>query len=317
MKNDLINGNKGPNFFIVGAPKSATTAMYEYLRQHPDVFMPPAKELHFFGEDLEFRLLGRNFASVPRSSPDRARYLSFFSGVQNQTRRGEASVWYLYSKQAAREIQQFCSNAKIIIMLRNPVDLLYSLHSQFLWEGNENIGDFEQALSAEPERKQRKRIPETAHFIQGLFYRDVINFSEQVNRYFDEFGHENVLVLLYEDFVSDFHAAFRTILTFLGLPETFIPEFKQVNANKRARSKIITHILAKPPTMLRSLGKLFLTRTVRSRMIASLRHANTRYVSRPPLDAELRASLFQEFLPEIERLSRVLQRDLSVWTPGK
>ena len=116
-----------PDFFIVGAPKGGTTAMNAYLGQHPEIFIAERKELHFFGTDLDF--------SSPRITQEQ--YLSCFSEVQNEKRVGETSVWYLYSKQAAVEIKKFCPSANIIIMLRNPVDMLYSQHSQFLYNGNE------------------------------------------------------------------------------------------------------------------------------------------------------------------------------------
>lgn len=131
--------DKTPNFFIVGAPKCGTTAMHIYLRQHPEIFMPEKKESHFFGSDLNSQYFIR----------DREKYLSLFSEAKDVKRIGEASVWYLYSKQAAYEIKEFSPSASIIIMLRNPVDMLYAQHSQFLYNGNENIASFEDALNAE------------------------------------------------------------------------------------------------------------------------------------------------------------------------
>src|SRR3989339_415720 len=133
-----------PDFFIVGAPKSGTTAMCTYLKQHPEIFMPEKKESHFFGTDL----------NSPRFIRDKKIYLSLFSKAKDERRVGESSVWYLYSKKAASEIKEFSPSASIIIMLRNPVDMLYSQHSQFLYNGNEDIACFEEALNAEQDRRR-------------------------------------------------------------------------------------------------------------------------------------------------------------------
>jgi len=301
-----------PNFFIVGAPKSATTALNKYLHQHPDVFIPNVKELHYFGTDLDFLPPGQNFKTVPRSKEELEYYLSFFEGAEGASAIGEASVWYLYSKKAAEEIKAFASEAKIIITLRNPVDLLYSLHSQFLWEGNEDIVDFTSALAVEPDRKQGNRLPATMDFRKGLFYREVVRFSDQVKRYLDLFGPQNVLVLFYEDFSSDPESSFTTVLNFLGVSDTFIPEFRRVNANKKVRSKTLRNILKNPGSIVRLGGKI-IPDSIRSKVIHYLRNVNTKYEERAALKPQIRSQLTQEFKPEIEKLQNILQRDLSFW----
>src|SRR5437667_5641216 len=110
---DLYNNIRLPNFFIVGAPRCGTTALYTYLRQHPDIFLPETKEPHYFNRDM-------NSGGAIR---DHKEYLSLFAGAQGRARVGEASVYYLSSAYAAREISKVCPGAKIIVMLRNPVDV--------------------------------------------------------------------------------------------------------------------------------------------------------------------------------------------------
>src|SRR5436190_21521408 len=110
---------KTPNFFIVGAPKCGTTAMYEFLKQHPQIFMT-RKEVDFFGSDLYMKERIR----------DESAYLQLFAAATDEFRVGEGSVWYLYSKRAAAEIKRFVSDARIIIQLRDPTDMIYSLHSE-------------------------------------------------------------------------------------------------------------------------------------------------------------------------------------------
>jgi hypothetical protein len=301
-----------PSFFIVGAPKSATTAMYSYLQKHPELFMPEAKELHYFGIDLCFLPPGRNFATVPRNDDDLRRYLSFFLEAKENQICGEASVWYLYSKEAAQEIKAFCTDAKIIIMLRNPVDLLYAMHSQFLWEGNENIESFSEAFAVESVRKAGRQLPDTMHFQQGLFYRETVKFHDQIPRYLDAFGSTNVLILIYEEFSRDPQSAYANVLDFLGVSGSFLPEFQRVNANKQVRSKLLLKMLIKPNFVVR-YGAKILPRAWRSNLLRYLRKANTQYVPRSKLAPQLRQELIEEFKPDINALEELLRRDLSVW----
>src|ERR1051325_3379611 len=105
-----------PDFFIVGAPKCGTTAMNGYLRQHPQIFMPERKDITYFGTDLKFE----------RSRISYDEYISLFQDANDALRIGESSVWYMYSKTAAEEIKSFSPSASIIVMLRNPVDMLYA-----------------------------------------------------------------------------------------------------------------------------------------------------------------------------------------------
>src|SRR5882672_7839349 len=125
-----------PNLFIVGAPRCGTTSMYDYLKQHPDVFMPEVKEPHFLGTDL----------TSSRFIRDEGKYQALFATAKNEKRIGEASVWQLYSKIAAYEIKEYSPTARVIIMLRNPVDMMYSLYGQHIFSGDEEISDFEEAL---------------------------------------------------------------------------------------------------------------------------------------------------------------------------
>lgn len=292
-----------PDFFIVGAPKCGTTAMYTYLRQHPEIFMPDRKELHFFGSDFKSKFFIR----------DEATYLSFFSKAKNEKRIGEASVWYLYSKLAAKEIKDYCPSAKIIIMLRNPVDVLYSQHSQFLYNGNEDIDNFEEALNAEDDRKKGKRIPKGNHFVESLFYKETVKFTQQVKRYLDVFGRENVHIIIYDDFKNETERVYKQTLEFLGVNKEIVPVFEVVNPNKRTVSKLVRNIYINPDNFIRKLGKNFIPKSFRVFLLESLKKLNTKFESRPPMDKELRRRLQKEFTKEIEDLSNLLGRDLTFW----
>lgn len=301
---------KKPDFFIVGAPKSGTTAMNEYLSAHPDIYIPPQKEMHFFGADLRF--------SGTFYRRDLPAYLDTFAAWNGQKRAGEASVWYLYSTQAAAEIKAFNPEASIIIMLREPVEMIYSLYYQFLWDGNEHLPSFEQALAAEDDRRAGKNITRTTYLTQGLLYRETAHYAGQVARYFEVFGRERVHVILYDDFAADVRACYQRTLAFLGVdPERIETDFAVVNANKYADSVAVRNIL-RDPIVRRAARAVrpFLPRAVYNALQDAqtrFRRSNTRFEKRPPLNPDLRAALQREFAPEVERLGDLLGRDLSVW----
>lgn len=295
-----------PDFLIVGAPKCGTTAMNDYLARHPDIFIPEIKEVHFFGRDLEI---------TKGALRDEAAYLNLFDGATEPV-AGEASVWYLYSKTAAKEIHAFNPNTKIIVMFRNPPTMLYSQHSQFLFNGNEDIEDFREALTAEPERKAGRRIPASAHFAEGLLYSETVKYAEQLTRYFDTFGRDNVHVIFYEEFRADLPKVYRDTLKFLGVREDFAPEFAVINPNKRARSKLLRNFVQEPPESIKRLSRVFFPRSLRQRVMKGLDQANIRYEARQPLDPELRGELERRFAPEVEKLETLLGRPLP-WHPAE
>jgi hypothetical protein len=293
-----------PDFFIVGAPKCGTTAMNGYLRQHPQIFAPDRKDISYFGKDLQF---GR-----PRISQEE--YLALFREANGVLRIGESSVWYLYSRSAAREIKSFSSSASIIVMLRNPVDMLYAQHSQFLYNCNEDIPDFKAALDAEPERRQGKRIPLQCHFVEGLFYRETVKYTEQLERYFDVFGREKVHVIIYDDFKQDTAQVYENTLAFLGVDPAFRPQFQVINPNKTLRNRRLQEFLVAPPTTLTKILKRVTPPSMQGRLLKRLKRLNTQHTNRPALNPTLRQSLQVEFQPEVQRLSNLLGRNLSIWS---
>jgi hypothetical protein len=298
-----------PDFFIVGAPKCGTTAMWHYLRQHPDIFMPASKELPFLGSDVAIR---------PRLT--RRQYLAHFAGVAAERRVGSAWVMHLYSRLAAEEIKGFAPSADVVIMLRNPVEMLHSLHAQLLFTGQETIEDFGDALDAEADRRQGRgrlsRVARRTGWSDLLIYREHARYADQVGRYFDVFGRDRVHVVVYDDFAADTERSYGEMVRFLGVDDGFAPQFQVVNASKVSRNRALQNVLRHPPIPLRSAANAVLPPYVRRRLSGVLRRvraANTRYVPRRPLDPELRARLSGEFAPEVERLGQRLSRDLTHW----
>lgn len=304
-----------PNFFIVGAPKCGTTSLHEYLQRHPDVFMPFYKEPHYFGSDLQ----GSRFMQF-RDKPEK--YLKLFRDVRGEQRIGESSPWYLVSKNAAQEINAYDPNAKIIMLLRNPVDMMYSMWSQFRYSGNEQIEIFEDALAAEPVRKQGRLIRRAAHCITGLFYREMASYTEQVKRYFDVFGEENVKVIIFDDFKSDTAGIYKEVLDYLEIDSDFTTNFDVVNPNKDVRvewlQKLILStgfslMLLKDRLTYLATTSRFVPYDYRTETVKGVINAYTKYEKRSPLTPESRQRILSEFEPEIDNLGTLLHRDLSHW----
>lgn len=293
-----------PDFFIVGAPKCGTTALNEYLRRHPEIYIPVAKELHFFGSDLKFRTKDITLE----------RYLSNFSSWNGEKRVGETSVWYLYSKNAAEEIKQFSPSANIVMILRNPVEMLYSLYHQLLYNGDEDLPTFEAALDAEEDRKNGRRIPTNAHVVHSLFYTDIGKYTNQVRRYFDTFGVDRVHVITFDDLIKDTSRAYRETLEFLGVDPNFRTDFNVVNPNKRVRSEFVRRWIRDRPQWFRSVINKYIPQSLKYRILYKIISLNTVRYPRPDMSEDTSRRLRKQFAQEIEQLSSLLGRDLTHWT---
>ena len=183
-----------PNFFIVGAPKSGTTALVSYLATHPDIFLSEPKEPHFFADD---------FPHYKDSFPDMGSYLELFNDASDSSMScvGEASVWYLYSQTAIANIKKHNPTAKLIVMLRKPQDVIHSLHKQLLWTLDEDDDDLSSALEKMPARAEGHCLPKRCREAKFLLYKEVVKFGEQLERLYETFPREQVHVIFFEDFV--------------------------------------------------------------------------------------------------------------------
>lgn len=282
-----------PDFFIVGAPKCGTTALYTYLRRHPSVGMSKAKEPNYFAADT---LPRRSFSTLEQ-------YMKNFEGTAGKHRVGEASVMYLSSPAAPHAIHSFNSSAQIIIMVRDPVEVLQALHRQNVHGGSEHILDFEQALLSE-EPRYWLQGPFRGEPVGGPKYRELVQFSTQIERYLEIFGRENVHVISHEAFAADPKAAYQSVLTFLGLPFDDRRDFPVVNANRRVRY-LAPHRWMRHPTVLQIKRKLPMLAHFTRTAIDAL---NVVEEPRPPLNSELRSRLEIEYAEERRLLSALLLR---------
>ena len=302
--------NSFPNFFIVGAPRCASTFMYTYLRQHPDVFMPEHKEPKFFCSDLD----SGTDADAGFFVRDEDEYLALFADTGGASRVGEACVANLYSTVAAARIKAASPDARIIILLRDPVEQMVSFHAVRRRNATEDL-DFEEALAAEADRREGRCLPRLARNVKMYQYRAVASYTDQVARYFDAFGRDNVHVIIFEDFVRQPAASYRATLEFLGVDPDFQPDFDVVNANSANISPRLATLL-RDPVVTRRLKRLLpaaLHGKVDGLMTRMVRW-NRRPAGRTPMDPGTRTRLREEFRPEIRRLSELLGRDLTeVW----
>jgi hypothetical protein len=294
---------KRPEFFIVGAPKSGTTFMNDRLRDHPRIFMPWRKEPHFFGRDLRLR----------RERLTEKEYLALFRDAEPDQLVGEASVWYLASKTAAEEIKAFSPAARIIIMLRNPVDMIRSLHQQMIFSANEDIRDLRQAVEAEPDRRLGRRIPRSARSETATFYIEAATYSPQVERYFDVHGRDRVHLVLYDDLAAEPQGVYDRTLEFLGLEPGHRISPSRVNAARAPRSRRLQALLHSPRGVARAAGRKVLPYRQRIRLVTYLQRLNTRPAPAVPLDPETRGWLGGKLEEDVRRLGDLIDRDLSPW----
>jgi len=299
-----------PDLFIVGAPKSGTTSLYEYLKGHPDVFMSVVKEPCYFARDLALDDSG-NFLVYER---DAKLYFDLFAEAGKAKRAGEGSTRYLYSTDAAALIKAAQPNAYVIAMVRNPVDMIHSLHAHKLAAGTEDEPDFEKALAQEAERHAGRMLPKHSN-PKLATYRDRAMFAEQLPRWFDTFGRERVHVGILEDLVRDPAAEFRTVLEFLDVDPDYQPEsFSAYNTAHGARSQLVRRMLnGRVPQWIVWKGLPRLIGDTRTRgLVRRFRHSwfHRKRIEKSPMPPELRRRLEDEFMPDVTRLSEMLGRDL-------
>ena len=162
---------KEPNFFIIGAPKCGTTSLARWLSEHPEVFMSPVKEPHFFSTDF----------SLGDFSDENSYYALFADACPNHIAVGEASATYLRSEVAVMNIENKHRRARYIVMLRNPVDMAHSLHWQAVFSGDENAEDFEQAWRLNSKRENGQDIPPNCRDPKTVQYRRFCSLGEQLS----------------------------------------------------------------------------------------------------------------------------------------
>ncbi len=297
---------KKPDFFIVGAPKCGTSTLTYSLLEHPKIFMPKPAEPLFFCPDVT----GSKVSTLED-------YLRLFEPGNDKV-CGEKSTRYLFSEIAPQKIYQFNPDAKIIIILREPVSFMHSWHSELLMWFVEDIDDFETALNIETDRKNGKNIPKTCSTPRQLSYREFAQFSSHIKRYLSVFDREKIHFLILEDLQENPLDTFRSLFNFLGVDPDFVPTMEVRNKNKKIANMTLHRFFRTPPSWLKKTSNLLLPNDlVRKRILGNLiKTVEKINVSRKPrekIDPILLKKLKQEMAPEVDRLSKLIDRDLSIW----
>jgi hypothetical protein len=292
-----------PDFFIVGHHKSGTTALYEMLRRHPQIFMPDVKEPRYFADDLRFQFEPQPSNHLPKTYEE---YLSLFAPAAPGQRVGEASPSYLKSHTAAQAIARVQPAARIIAILREPASFVRSLQLQLLQEHVETETDLRRAVANEQIDRAGRQV---------LRYSDHVHYVEQLRRYHQQFTPEQVLVLIYDDFRNDNEATVRRVLRFLDVDDQAPIHVMDANPTVRVRSVRLDDAMRKlysrsgPAKMLNTTVKAITPQRTRRRLIRTIRRQIVYGEPQAPQESammELRA----RYKPEVVALSEYLDRDL-------
>jgi hypothetical protein len=295
-----------PDFFIVGHAKSGTTALYEMLRRHPQIYMPDLKETLFFA-------LERPRSEPSNTHPDTLEeYLSLFDAAKPEQRAGEASPGYLRSRVAAKRIAELRPDARIIAILREPASFLRSLHLELLQDNMETEKDLRKAIALEGVKRQEEGdVP-----IPALRYSaEHVQYVEQLRRYHAVFPPEQVLVLIYEDYRADNEGTVRRVLHFLDVDDTRPIEPTEANPTVRVRSPrayalMRSLYLGEGPAAqsAKAVIKALTPQKMRHDVLAL--HRRLLWGKPNPPDEELMLQLRRDFRGEVVALSEYLGRDL-------
>lgn len=298
-----------PDFFILGAPKCGTTALSEYLRRHPRVFVSTPKEPHYFSDDFDYY-----YAPGERSEEH---YLRLFDEADaSHLAVGEASVWYLYSEAAARNIMAFDPTARVVVMVRNPVELVPSLHSQLRYMLDETEPDPAVAWGLQDARRRGEGLPPTVRVPEFLQYREAARLGAQVRRVLEAVPREQVRVLVFDDLRADAGAVYRETLAFLGVPDDGRAEFPRVNENKVHRAAAVARFTQRPPSGLVALarGVKRVAGVERLGVLDRVRRRNRQVTRREEITPEFAQVLRDHFRDDVGELGELIGRDLSAWT---
>ena len=267
-----------PNFFIAGTMRSGTTSLTRYLDAHPDVFIAPQKEIHYF--DLNYSR-GIDW------------YRQQFSDIDGADAVGDATPSYVYLEEAVARMAEAVPGGRVIVLLRHPVDRAYSHYWLRRALGAEKE-DFMDAVHDEPRRlalgDPRRECP----------YLDMSRYVRQLRRLIKYFPREAIHVVIFEEMKRDPETTYKDVCRFLGVNKEFVPANlgQVVNASVSYRSRRLRQLRHKVPgPVWRVVGRL-----------------NTRRTSYPPLDPEIRTELSGRFTADNSELAAWLGRDLSPWS---
>lgn len=309
-----------PDFFIPGGPRCGTTAMSAWLSQHPRICFSRPKETFFF--------------STPAWEAEdeevwRAQYARFFQHWTPEHQLvGEGTIGYLYDEQALERILKVRPDARFVVMVRNPLDMVRSFHQRLLFLLEEDESDFERAWRLQEERRAGRRLPPLATDPRILLYGEVGRLGAQLERLLAKVPREAVHVVVFDDFRRDPGAAYRGVLRFLGVEDDGRTEFRARQAGQHYRFRWLQRLMLRPPGVRMTVRQERMRRAAQKakrhrnrhkpkpwtkRLEKRIRTWNRLPDERAPLSPELREELRAHFAPDVALLGRLLGRDLSHW----
>jgi len=296
-----------PNFLIIGAAKSGTSSLYMYLKQHPNIFMSPIKEPHFFSFDSKSKNTRGPGDRIPQAITDINVYERLFDGVNGEKAIGESSTSYLYRPEAAKRIHALIPNVKLIAILRNPAERAFSAYMHVVRDRRETAINFAEALKLEQIRIEGNWDP-IWHFTSVGFY------FEQLSRYYHLFNKEKIKVFLYEDLLINQQQLLREIFQFLEVNPDFIPESSvKFNVSGEQKSKFffnLTSWLFNTPNPLRWVSRRLFPDIWRGNVANWIRQRNLRKHQMPP---DIKRQLVKLYWDDINKLQKLINKDLSNW----
>ena len=298
---------KLPNFLIVGAAKSGTSSLHNYLNQHQDVFMPSyntkgikVKEPRFFIKDLVEHRLHYGVWNWEE-------YISLFDSVKDEKAIGESTVLYLYYyNHSIKNIKKYLGeDVKIIIMLRNPVDRAYSAFHH-VSRGFKEQYTFEKALEMEEDR-----LDIDPYLTPMVMYKDMGMYSEMVRAFKNSF--KNVHIILYDDFRDNTEKEMIKTFDFLGLTNDENIDFitRHNVGGKRWRNKYMKYIFMKS-NWFKSLLKILIPKKIRYSLRKKMVNISTKEVVE--MNVNTRQKLKSDFKEDVQKLSKIINRDVTHWT---
>lgn len=299
-----------PNLFIIGAPKTGTTALVHYLSEHPAVFFTNPKEPFYLSSDFP-HLREQHFLK------NDADYLRLFARADPARHKvaGEGSTNYLRSQTAVPNALKLNPDSRFIAMLRNPVQVAHAFHMEQLFARYENVEDFEAAWRLQESRLRGENIPAECRAPEFLQYRAVAAFAEQIERFMETVPEAQRLILLQDDLKDDAAGTYRKCLAFLDLPDDGRTEFPVLNSSHKHRSELVAKLVLSPPKAL--AGPVFwlrgLLRRTKPPMIEALKKRMRVESKRAPMSPDFTAELYEVFHDDVTRLESLIGRDLSSW----